>query len=309
MASQVEAVKWVPGTSFLVDGFNFQSDACTAYFLTHMHSDHTCGLPRRWQRAAPIYCSPLTAALLVADYGLKADEGVVVALPLGQRVVVQGVGVTALDANHCPGAVQLLFELPQPGGGMPESILHTGDFRWQPWMARLPALAPLAGRLDCLMLDCTYAAPRWDFPPQQQAIDTMVQVRSGMLLREGALAAVAAAAPSAPAHCPPGADSQPPAQVMRQELAAQPRTLLVVGSYHIGKERAYMGAAQALGLKVGAGRRRALALPHMRPGRCSRSQAAGHDGMRSCLTCHTQGRRPVEGGTALRRGRPGHTRS
>jgi DNA cross-link repair 1A protein len=39
-------------------------------------------------------------------------------------------------------------------------------------------------------------------------------------------------------------------QVMRAELAEEASCLFVVGSYHIGKERAYLGAAQALGCKV-----------------------------------------------------------
>ena len=34
---------------------------------------------------------------------------------------------------------------------------------------------------------------------------------------------------------------------IRKELAARPRTLFVVGSYRIGKERAYLGAARAMG--------------------------------------------------------------
>jgi hypothetical protein len=38
---------------------------------------------------------------------------------------------------------------------------------------------------------------------------------------------------------------------MREALALEPRTLFVCASYHIGKERAYFGAAQALGIKVG----------------------------------------------------------
>ena len=37
---------------------------------------------------------------------------------------------------------------------------------------------------------------------------------------------------------------------MARELAARPRTLFVVGSYRIGKERAYLGAARALRWKV-----------------------------------------------------------
>lgn len=39
-------------------------------------------------------------------------------------------------------------------------------------------------------------------------------------------------------------------QVMQRTLEEEPASLFVVGSYHIGKERAYLGAAEALGLKV-----------------------------------------------------------
>jgi DNA cross-link repair 1A protein len=41
-------------------------------------------------------------------------------------------------------------------------------------------------------------------------------------------------------------------QLMREALQDEPETLLVVSSYHIGKERAYLGAAAALGLQVRA---------------------------------------------------------
>ena len=40
---QVEGIKWIPGTKFIVDGFRFQSTACQCYFLTHVHADHTTG--------------------------------------------------------------------------------------------------------------------------------------------------------------------------------------------------------------------------------------------------------------------------
>ena len=43
MAQQLEHLKWINGTNFMVDGFNFQNARCKNYFLTHFHSDHTTG--------------------------------------------------------------------------------------------------------------------------------------------------------------------------------------------------------------------------------------------------------------------------
>lgn len=37
---------------------------------------------------------------------------------------------------------------------------------------------------------------------------------------------------------------------MREAHAAERKTLFVVGSYHIGKERAFFGAAKAMGFKI-----------------------------------------------------------
>lgn len=42
-------------------------------------------------------------------------------MPLNSPILVEGVRVTFLDANHCPGAVMILFE---PPGCRP--VLHTG---------------------------------------------------------------------------------------------------------------------------------------------------------------------------------------
>ncbi len=39
-------------------------------------------------------------------------------------------------------------------------------------------------------------------------------------------------------------------KVMREAHAAERKTLFVVGSYHIGKERAFFGAARAMGFKI-----------------------------------------------------------
>ncbi len=52
-----------------------------------------------------------------------------------------------------------------------------------------------------------------------------------------------------------------------KELAARPRTLFVVGSYRIGKERAYLGAARAMRWKV-------FCTPDKRKARAARASAA-----------------------------------
>lgn len=68
-----------------------------------------------------------SARLLAAEWNLHAPT--VQQLQVNQPTVIEAVTVTALDANHCPGAIMLLFEVPT-GQGQVTRILHTGDCRW-----------------------------------------------------------------------------------------------------------------------------------------------------------------------------------
>lgn len=98
-----------------------------------------------WDKG-PIYCTPLTARLVVKELGVAPAWLVVV--PLHEPVVVAGVRVTLCDANHCPGAAMLLFER----GG--ERVLHVGDFRYHPRMQDVPVLRALRPRdLSAIYLD------------------------------------------------------------------------------------------------------------------------------------------------------------
>lgn len=56
------------------------------------------------------------------------------------------------------------------------AVVVVGDFRWRDelWSGSCLAHKPV----DILMLDTTYAIPRYTFPPQEQAIQMMVQVGS-----------------------------------------------------------------------------------------------------------------------------------
>ena len=95
--------------------------------------------------------------------------------------------VTFLDANHCPGAVLLLFKLRESmacrtsitinanhegkkekvdkggrvlGGneGYSKVYLHTGDMRYHPKMKNYAALQNI--KIDKIFLDTTYAHPK-----------------------------------------------------------------------------------------------------------------------------------------------------
>lgn len=52
----------------------------------------------------------------------------------------EGVTVTLIDAYHCPGAVMFLFK------GKMGTVLHTGDFRFNPGMLQNEILFPPARR-------------------------------------------------------------------------------------------------------------------------------------------------------------------
>lgn len=133
----------------------------------------------------------------------------------------KGVYVTLLDANHCPGACLLLFRVGQGQGGESKRYLHTGkqrmkregcafsavvciyltipppcvlytcelgDMRYHPKMQSYPALKQQEGggnKIDTIFLDTTYSHPRYDHPPQADAMEAMVTAIIERLKGEG----------------------------------------------------------------------------------------------------------------------------
>lgn len=182
------AVKQIPGTRFVVDGFRSAGSYSVAYFLSHFHSDHYTGITALWNKGM-IYCSEITASLVLQV--LEVAPELVVALPLGQKASIDGVEVSLVDANHCPGAVQFLFRVPMADDDNAMEVgshdrfhryVHTGDMRYASFMKEDASLAEYVGA-DAVFLDTTYCNPKFVFPNQLESVgyvaDTVFSLMQG----------------------------------------------------------------------------------------------------------------------------------
>lgn len=206
--------KKIPGTPFTVDAFRYGAvKGCSAYFLSHFHADHYGGLSKAWSHG-PIYCTAITARLI--RMCLCVDPLYICPLEVDVEHVIDGVKVTLLEANHCPGAALIHFHLPDG-----QHILHTGDFRACKRMQSYPLL--VNNKINVLYLDTTYCNPKYRFPSKEEVTSFVVRTTKTCLKK-------------------------------------QPKTLIIVGAYSIGKECVYIAISEAIKVKIyaNASRKRIL---------------------------------------------------
>ncbi|KAI8801268.1 beta-lactamase-like protein [Cladochytrium replicatum] len=221
-AAPVPTHAQIPLSSLVVDAFKTRSAQLT-YFLSHFHADHYTGINHKWNYSK-IFCSQITAALLEAN--LAVDPAYIAPLPMHSRIPIHrsplsgtitiqpdeippNGHIVLLDANHCPGAAMLLVEF-ESDDGKRKKYLHTGDFRfhqrmtsWQEWQ-----LYDLP--IDTLFLDTTYCHPKHKFPLSGTITRTIAEQVQKTLLEDN-----------------------PPHR----------KTLVVVSTYTIGKERLLLALA------------------------------------------------------------------
>ena len=273
--------KVLPGLFICVDAFRYGAvEGCNAYFLSHFHSDHYIGLTSSWCHG-PIYCSHVTANLVRRQ--LRVDPKWVVDLEFDQKVEVpntQGVEVTMIPANHCPGSSLYLFEKIVGKGKSPrkQRILHCGDFRACPAHVQHPLLRPdvvdaVTGKntgqqkLDVCYLDTTYLTPKYAFPSQEEVIkacaDMCVSLSKKKVdenddweqtKKERAGSGMVKFVRKESDLMKEEPQDEDDVDAMKVNLSAgkkeRGRLLVIVGTYSIGKERICLGVARALNSKI-----------------------------------------------------------
>jgi DNA cross-link repair 1A protein len=266
--------KIMPGFYICVDAFRYGAvEGCKAYFLSHFHSDHYIGLTAGWCHG-PIYCSRVTGSLVKKQ--LRVAEKWVVEIDFEKDIAIpgtEGVSVTMIPANHCPGSSLFLFQktLGKRPDAKTQRILHCGDFRACTAHVTHPLLKPevidsLNGKsrqqkIDICYLDTTYLNPRYSFPPQEEVIRACAELCSTMSPDPNCVNDIwekigpeAAGGVSKFFTKPEGKDGPKEAtQPTKGVINGKPvknRILVVCGTYSIGKERICKAIAQALGTKI-----------------------------------------------------------
>ncbi|XP_064081062.1 uncharacterized protein LOC135197836 isoform X2 [Macrobrachium nipponense] len=158
--------RFIQGTRFLVDNFDHNyTGRAKGYFLTNFRYKNFQGLGKNFRDN--LYCSHITAKLVKFHLGVPVEF--IQPLSLNEPYSICDIEVTFLDANHCPGAVMILFRFPNGN-----SVLYAGGFRAHPKMESYPSFWNCD--IHTMYLDTTYWRPFNNFPSQDEIIQNCVMI-------------------------------------------------------------------------------------------------------------------------------------
>ncbi len=147
---------WLPHAGWWLDAQKRE----TRSFITHAHGDHIA-------RHKEVVCTPATARFLHAR---MPGKRIVHEWALGRTHPLEfGLTATLHPAGHILGSAQVLLE------GEPGSLLYTGDFKLRPSLAAEPCwVPPSPGTIDTLIMETTFALPRYAFPPEAEVVAQII---------------------------------------------------------------------------------------------------------------------------------------
>jgi len=282
--------KVMTGMPIAVDAFRYGSIPGVKAYLLTPHSDHYTNLSSNWKNGpiyCSETTANLIKHMLGVDakwvHGLPWDTPI-------ELPDTGGVMVTVIKANHCPGSSLFLFEgrqtvnagdsvgfkSPYVGGKRVWRYLHCGDFRACPKHVLHPAIQ--GKKIDTVYLDTTYLNPQYCFPAQPQVIDACASLARRTVFGINPNSAADVKQENGDeADVKPFLEGQEDADkqergrrmmeswLVKDEEDVKPeqesgedgavvkkkgRTLVIMGTYSIGKERIVKGVARALNSKV-----------------------------------------------------------
>ncbi|KAL6655508.1 hypothetical protein ACP70R_006334 [Stipagrostis hirtigluma subsp. patula] len=233
----------IPGTPFRVDAFRYLRGDCCHWFLTHFHIDQQTFLECLYFAAADTKArTNIGGSAYVSNYqGLTRSfcHGKIYCSSITASLVHHKIGIPwdrlhVLPLNEkitISGISLTCFDANHCPGSIiilfeppnGKAVLHTGDFRFSSAMANNTVLK--SSHIHTLILDTTYCNPRYDFPSQEIVIQFVIEAI--------------------------------------QAEAFNPKTLFLIGSYTIGKERLYMEVARLLQKKIYVGAAKLQILKHL----------------------------------------------
>ncbi|AMD21754.1 HFL102Wp [Eremothecium sinecaudum] len=221
----------------VVDGFMFMDhEDVKDYFLSHFHADHYQGICKSWNQGQ-LYCSQLTADLVMLKFQISSER-LTILHPGKVYYITPEVRCTALDANHCPGALIFLFEEVDVHGNVRRSVLHTGDFRANNEIIQQISRITGGRPLDLVYLDTTYLNPYFHFPSQESVLEATAAL------------ALSINSKGLQAHFQDKQLSIMAFAKASVKVQSKFRYLYLVGAYSIGKERLAVAIAQKLNTKL-----------------------------------------------------------